>query len=82
MAGRPGKGSVDRGAIVCSCFAVGANEIAAAAARGCTTVAAIGEALQAGTNCGSCRAEIRNIIEAQRDTAAAVAEPRARVASI
>ena len=82
MAGRPGKGSVDRGAIVCSCFAVGANEIAAAAARGCMTVSAIGDALQAGTNCGSCRAEIRNIIEAQRDTAAAVAEPRARVASI
>ena len=70
IAGRPGKGGVDRGATVCACFGVGANEIAAAVARGCATVAAIGEALQAGTNCGSCRAEIRNIIDAQRNAAA------------
>ena len=76
VAGRPGKSAVDRGAIVCSCFGVGAGEIAAAAARGCTTLAAIGEALQAGTNCGSCRAEIRTIIDAQRG-AQAVAPQRA-----
>ena len=68
IAGRPAKAALDRGATVCSCFGVGANEIAAAVARGCTTVAAIGEALQAGTNCGSCRAEIRNIIDAHRST--------------
>ena len=30
IAGRPGKGTVDRGAIVCSCFGIGASEIAAA----------------------------------------------------
>ncbi len=70
IAGRPGAGSADKGATVCSCFGVGANEIAAAARRGCRTVAAIGEALQAGTNCGSCRAEIRTIIEAQNLEAA------------
>jgi assimilatory nitrate reductase catalytic subunit len=68
MAGRPGSGTPDRGATVCSCFGIGANDIAAAAARGCRTAAAIGEALQAGTNCGSCRAEIRSIIEAQAPT--------------
>ncbi len=73
IAGRPGKGGIDRGATVCACFGVGANEIAAAVARGCTTVAAVGEALQAGTNCGSCRAEIRTIIDAQRSAAAALA---------
>jgi assimilatory nitrate reductase catalytic subunit len=72
IAGRPGKDAVDRGAIVCSCFGVGAGEIAAAATRGCTTLAAIGETLQAGTNCGSCRAEIRTII----DRARAAADPR------
>ncbi len=72
IAGRPGNGALDRGATVCSCFGVGANEIAAAVARGCATVAAVGNAVQAGTNCGSCRAEIRNIIEAQD---ARVAEP-------
>ena len=80
MAGRPGKGGIDRGATVCACFGVGANEIAAAVGRGCRTVSAIGEALHAGTNCGSCRAEIRNIIDAQLATAA-LAQPRTLVAS-
>jgi assimilatory nitrate reductase catalytic subunit len=70
IAGRPGAGSADKGATVCSCFGVGANEIAEAARRGCRTVSAVGETLQAGTNCGSCRAEIRNIIEAQNLEAA------------
>jgi assimilatory nitrate reductase catalytic subunit len=66
LAGRPPAGSVNRGAIVCACFGIGANEIATAVARGCATVAAVGEATCAGTNCGSCRAEIRSIIERQR----------------
>ncbi len=65
IAGRPDKGGVDKGATVCSCFGVGVNEIVAAVSRGCTSVAAVGQAIQAGTNCGSCRAEIRNIIDAQ-----------------
>jgi assimilatory nitrate reductase catalytic subunit len=80
VAGRPGKGGIDRGATVCACVGVGANEIAAAVARGCRTVSAIGEALHAGTNCGSCRSEIRNIIDAQLATAAPAA-PRTLVAS-
>jgi len=63
LAGRPGAGSMDRGATICACFGVGANDIAAAVAHGCTSVAAVGAATQAGTNCGSCRAEIRHIIE-------------------
>jgi assimilatory nitrate reductase catalytic subunit len=70
IAARPGVGGADKGATVCSCFSVGANEIASAARRGCRTVAEIGDALQAGTNCGSCRAEIKNIIEAQNLQAA------------
>lgn len=64
IAGRPGSGTRDKGATVCSCFGVGANEIAACVATGCATVAAVGTATQAGTNCGSCRAEIQAIIEA------------------
>jgi assimilatory nitrate reductase catalytic subunit len=76
LAGRPGPGGVDRGATVCTCFGTGANEIAAAIARGCTTVKAVGEATRAGTNCGSCRAEIRNIIER-----VATAERKPRVAA-
>jgi assimilatory nitrate reductase catalytic subunit len=70
IAGRPGRGNVDRGATVCSCFNIGTNDIAAAVKRGCSTVAAVGDALLAGTNCGSCRAEIRAIIESQRLQAA------------
>jgi assimilatory nitrate reductase catalytic subunit len=66
IVGRPGRDRVDPGATVCSCFGVGANQIAAAVRQGCATVAAIGVAIQAGTNCGSCRAEIRGIIEAHR----------------
>ena len=43
---------------------------AEAARGGCHTVEAIGVALKAGTNCGSCRAEIRGLIEANRLEAA------------
>jgi bacterioferritin-associated ferredoxin len=42
------------------------QSVAAAAKAGCVTVEAIGQALQAGTNCGSCRAEIKGIINAYR----------------
>lgn len=70
LAGRPGRDMPDKGAIVCSCFSVGRNEIASAARGGCQTVTAISEALKAGTNCGSCRAEIRGIVDANRFQAA------------
>ncbi|MER9015932.1 molybdopterin-dependent oxidoreductase [Mesorhizobium sp. M0898] len=70
VAGRPGGNSVDRGATVCACFGVGANQIAEAVRGGCTSVAAIGAALHAGTNCGSCRAEIKTIIDGRRLQAA------------
>jgi assimilatory nitrate reductase catalytic subunit len=39
-------------------------------ASGCRSLDAIGRALQAGTNCGSCRPEIRTIINAGRVQAA------------
>ncbi|WP_027060126.1 nitrate reductase [Mesorhizobium loti] len=70
VAGRAGAERPDAGATVCSCFNVGVNQIVAAVAAGCTTVEAIGNALKAGTNCGSCRSEIRAIIEANRVQAA------------
>ncbi|BCP52389.1 nitrate reductase [Kaistia sp. 32K] len=54
------------GRIVCSCFNVGANQLADAVAAGCHSLQAIGETLKAGTNCGSCRSEIRSIIDANR----------------
>ncbi|WP_075291397.1 nitrate reductase [Pararhizobium arenae] len=63
VAGRPGAGRADPGATVCSCFSVGVNQIVGAVRGGCHSVEALGRQLNAGTNCGSCRAEIRGIID-------------------
>jgi len=63
LAGRPGAERPDPGATVCSCFAVGVNQIVEAVEAGrCVSVEAVGEVLRAGTNCGSCRPEIGRII--------------------
>jgi assimilatory nitrate reductase catalytic subunit len=63
LAGRAGAEGEDRGAILCSCFEIGDRQIADAVVnRGCMTVEAVGMALGAGTNCGSCRPEIRRVI--------------------
>jgi assimilatory nitrate reductase catalytic subunit len=67
LAGRPGAHVADGGAIVCSCNSVGINTITEAITRhGCATVDAIGARTRAGTNCGSCRAEIRGLIDQLR----------------
>ncbi|MEM8729689.1 MAG: molybdopterin-dependent oxidoreductase, partial [Pseudomonadota bacterium] len=52
-----------KGAEVCSCFGVGVNEIRDAIAGGCRTVPALGQRLNAGTNCGSCRPELQELID-------------------
>lgn len=55
--------AADIGEIVCSCFVVGKNTICRAiAAQNLTTVAAVGQCLKAGTNCGSCQSEIAKLI--------------------
>jgi assimilatory nitrate reductase catalytic subunit len=64
IATRPGADIPDPGAQICACFSVGANQIAAAIQAGCATIQAIGKATSAGTNCGSCKAEIRSILAA------------------
>ena len=65
LAGRPLQPGLDRGPIVCACFNVGASEITAAIREGgCRTVADIGAALKAGTNCGSCRSDVARVIAA------------------
>jgi len=63
LAGRPGADMPDKGAIICSCMNVGVNDIHGAIAKGCLSVKAIGNATTAGTNCGSCQPEIRNILK-------------------
>ena len=66
LAGRPAAATPDRGPTICACFDVGLNQIASAVTAGCVSVEAVGCALKAGTNCGSCRSEIKRIIDQQQ----------------
>ncbi|MBM9595820.1 molybdopterin-dependent oxidoreductase [Roseitranquillus sediminis] len=72
LAGRPGDDVPDPGATLCACINVGANAILAAIeTQGLMSVEAVGAALQAGTNCGSCRPEIAALIASARRKEAA-----------
>ncbi|NNC96644.1 MAG: nitrate reductase [Gammaproteobacteria bacterium] len=56
--------SGEGGPIVCSCFSVGRNTlINAIVSQQLTTPDAIGQSLRAGTNCGSCIPELRQLIQ-------------------
>jgi assimilatory nitrate reductase catalytic subunit len=52
----------NQGRTVCSCFKVGEKAIINAISAGCTSVDALGEFLQCGTNCGSCKPELSQLI--------------------
>ncbi len=63
LSGRAPADVPDAGPIVCSCFDVGINTILdAIESRALLSVDAIGAALQAGTNCGSCRPELAALL--------------------
>jgi assimilatory nitrate reductase catalytic subunit len=63
LAGRAPGAQVDRGAIVCACFDIGTTTILTAIRdQQLADVAAIGRALKAGTNCGSCRPALARLI--------------------
>ncbi|MCP8899173.1 molybdopterin-dependent oxidoreductase [Gilvimarinus xylanilyticus] len=62
LAGIPGGGVEDEGAMVCSCYQVGQNTIAKAIKGGCASVEALGEKLKCGTNCGSCIPELKALL--------------------
>ena len=63
LAGRAPGAQPDRGAVICVCFDVGLKTIVAAIAdQRLADVAAIGKALGAGTNCGSCRPALARIL--------------------
>jgi assimilatory nitrate reductase catalytic subunit len=66
LSGKPASAEADKGPIVCACFDVGRNQIVASIANGCDSIAAVGAATSAGTNCGSCRSEIGRMIDASR----------------
>ena len=67
LAARPPAGTPsDGGRIVCACFSVGEKTILnCIRAQGLDSVAAVGLALKAGTNCGSCLPEIRRLVARQ-----------------
>lgn len=68
LAGRPRTKTQDKGPIVCVCFNVGEKDICrAATSKGLTSVGSVGEAIQAGTNCGSCRPAIAKLLESVSD---------------
>jgi assimilatory nitrate reductase catalytic subunit len=69
LAGRPRDSRSELGPVICSCFAVGRNQIAAAVEAGADSVAAIGALLKAGTNCGSCKPEINKLLRSNRPIA-------------
>ncbi len=71
LAGRAPRVQADRGPIICVCFDIGLNTIAAAIRdQSLTDVAAIGAALGAGTNCGSCRPALARILTEEKTHAA------------
>jgi assimilatory nitrate reductase catalytic subunit len=63
LAGRAPADMPDPGAIVCSCFQVGCNQISEAVRNGANSVQMIGGVSKAGTNCGSCRSEIQSLLD-------------------
>lgn len=63
LAARPAGAVEDQGEVVCVCFNVGAKKILKAIRKDrLTTIAEVGSALNAGTNCGSCRPAIARLL--------------------
>ncbi|HEV2270126.1 MAG TPA: molybdopterin-dependent oxidoreductase [Steroidobacteraceae bacterium] len=68
LAGRPLRGGEDAGPLICACFAVGRHTISRLiASESLTDARQVGERLRAGTHCGSCLPEIRNLLAMSRD---------------
>ena len=71
LAGRAPGVAADRGPIICVCFDIGLKTIAAAIRdQQLADVAAIGGAIGAGTNCGSCRPALARILAEETSDAA------------
>jgi assimilatory nitrate reductase catalytic subunit len=62
LSGKSTDGLASAGPIVCACFGIGRNTICDAVAAGAGTSVEIGMRLKAGTNCGSCIPELKQLI--------------------
>ncbi len=72
LSGRPGAERPDPGPTVCACFDVGQNTILEAIrSQRLSSVEQIGAALQAGSNCGSCKPELQALLAAATTPVAA-----------
>ncbi len=64
LRGEAPKDQEDSGKVICACFNVGEKTIREAIkTKGLKTVEAIGECLKAGTNCGSCKPELEELLK-------------------
>ena len=80
LSGRSVSDEEDCGPIVCSCFGVGMKSIIHAIEDGLALdVETLGNALQAGTNCGSCRPELSDLIHKHSEKANRNTRQRERV---
>lgn len=62
LAGEPDE-AFNVGPLVCSCFKVGENTIKQAIVDGCESVEDLGLTLKCGTNCGSCKSELSQLLK-------------------
>ena len=62
LAGGPADQSQAPGAIICSCFQIGENQIIEAIDAGHRSADALGRVLKCGTNCGSCIPELSALL--------------------
>ncbi len=60
-----------QGKLVCSCFKVGENTIIDAIQQGCDSVDKLGSSLKCGTNCGSCKSELSQLVNKHKGLLAA-----------
>ncbi len=64
LSGRNANGLPDTGPLICACFGVGLNAIRnAVETKSAHNVEQIGLLLRAGTNCGSCKPELKRILQ-------------------
>ncbi|BAT57513.1 nitrate reductase [Variibacter gotjawalensis] len=66
LSGRSADGAGSCGPLVCACFGVPLGVIREAIAAGAGDADAIGRAVKAGTNCGSCKPELKRILADER----------------
>ena len=72
LAGRSVAPTPDRGPIICACFDIGMKTIVEAiTSQALTSVEAVGKAINAGTNCGSCRPAISRLFALEKEAARA-----------